>query len=386
MLYLEYLLWRAGRAVLDVVLLAEGYKQDGKMKQSKLIFPGSKTLHKWIRATFGREDLSQDDHFLTDLEVGASESMYLGQSFSQGKDPEHLPPRNTWERIGNVIRLIPKFFRTDASSFGFRVACATMSVAIIGFLQSTQVFFQQQRLLWGMIMIAISMTRTAGQSTFNFILRVVGTAIALVGAFLVWYIVDGKVPGVIVLLWLWIFAGYYVLLKFPKYVVVAILSIVTAILIIGYELEVDKLGVAAAEANGQPAYPTYLLAPYRLAVVAGGLFVAWVWTIWPFPVSEHSELRRDIGASLYLLANFYSIVHETVRARTRGVEGDVNRKGTHAFNLEKAKVKVFTKFVALLSQMQTKSAFSKFQVRVGGRFPREEYEGQVRSLVPSPWS
>jgi hypothetical protein len=148
-------------------------------------------------------------------------------------------------------------------------------------------------------------------------------------------------------------------------------------LIIGYELQVDVLGVAASESNGQPAYPTYLLAPYRLATVAGGLFVAWIWTIFPYPISEGSELRRDIGASLYMLANFSSLVHEIVQSRVKGVEGDVRKKGTHAHNLEKARVTVFGKLLLLLNEMRTNSAFSKFQVRVGGRFPKEEYEGCV---------
>lgn len=63
-------------------------------------------------------------------------------------------------------------------------------------------------------------------------------------------------------------------LKIPKLAIVGILSLVTAVLIIGYELQVDKIGVAAATQNGQPAYPTYELAPFRLATVAGGIFVA----------------------------------------------------------------------------------------------------------------
>ena len=123
-------------------------------------------------------------------------------------------------------------------------------------------------------MIALSMNRTAGQSIFNFVLRVLGTAIAMVGAYIIWYIVDGKAPGVIVFLWLWIFMAFYIVIKMPKFVVVGILSLVTAVLIIGYELQVQVLGVELAESNGQPAYPTYLLAPYRLATVAGGLFIA----------------------------------------------------------------------------------------------------------------
>ena len=108
-----------------------------------------------------------------------------------------------------------------------------MTIAIICFLEASQAWFLQQRLLWAMIMVAISMSRTAGQSTFNFILRIAGTAIAMVGAYVIWYIVNGSTAGVIVFLWLWIFLAFYFVVKFPKLVIVAILSLVTAVLIIG---------------------------------------------------------------------------------------------------------------------------------------------------------
>ena len=118
-------------------------------------------------------------------------------------------------------------------------------------------------------MVSISMNRMAGQSTFNFVLRVFGTFVAMVAVYVIWYIVDGKTPGVIVFLWLWMTCGFYVVIKMPKFVIVGILSIVTSILVIGYELQVQVIGKTLATKNGQPAYPTYELAPYRLAVVAG---------------------------------------------------------------------------------------------------------------------
>lgn len=374
-LYLEYLLWRTGCAVLDLVLYADKRKQEGALKHSKLIFPGSKTLYKWLKAVFSREDLSEDDHFTGDMDSGGSQAVFLGEAFARTRDAEHLPPRNTSEKVGEMIRMIPKFFRSDASAFGFRVVCATMSIAVVCFLEASQQFFLQQRLLWAMIMVAISMTRTAGQSTWNFILRIFGTAVAMVGSYIIWYIVDGKTGGVIVFLWLWMTGAFYFVLKMPKLIVVAILSLVTAVLIIGYELQVQKIGVKASESNGQPAYPTYELAPYRLATVVGGLFVAYVWTVFPFPVSESSELRKDLGASIYLLSNFYSVVHETMAARVKGTDGDARVKGTHAYNLDKARNAVFSKLMLLLNNLKTNAAFSKLQLRVGGRFPREEYEG-----------
>ncbi|KAK0315294.1 hypothetical protein LTR82_012621 [Friedmanniomyces endolithicus] len=378
-LYLEYLSWRAGSAVLDLVLWADRRKQEGALKRNKLIFPGSKTLYKWFWAVFGREDFSNDGSYLAEMDSGGAEATYLGEDFMRRKDPEHLPPRNAFERMGESVRKLPRFFRSDESAFGFRVVCATMTIAITCYLEASQAWFLRQRLLWAMIMVAISMSRTAGQSTFNFSLRIFGTLVAMLGSYIIWYIVDGHAAGAIVFLWLWMCCAYYVILKFPKLIIVAILSLVTAVLIIGYELQVQVLGVKVSESNGQPAYPTYELAPYRLACVAGGLLVAFIWTIFPFPISESTELRKDIGASLYLLSNFYSIVHETVRARITGTDGDVKVMGTHAYHLEKARDAVFSKSMLLLNNLKTNSQFSKFQLRVGGRFPAAEYEGLIES-------
>ncbi|KAK3069551.1 hypothetical protein LTR53_012019 [Teratosphaeriaceae sp. CCFEE 6253] len=379
MLYLEYELWRTSSAVLDLVLWADKKKQDGALARSKLIFPGSKTLYKWVKAVFSQEDLSSDGHYMPEADAGSTESLYLGEEFLRRKDPEHLPPRNTGERIGDAVRRIPAFFRSDASAFGLRVVCATMTIAIVCYLEASQAWFLRQRLLWAMIMVAISMTRTAGQSTFTFALRIVGTLIAMIGSYIIWYIVDGHVAGVIVFLWLWIFCAFYFVIKFPKMVIVALLSLVTAVLIIGYELQVSVVGVTASESNGQPAYETYQLAPYRLACVAGGLLVAYIWTIFPFPISESTELRKDLGASLYLLSNFYSIVHETIRARVNGTDGDQKVAGTHAHNLDKARDAVFAKSMMLLNNLKMNSQFSKFQLRLGGRFPAAEYEGLIEA-------
>lgn len=131
-LYVEYLLMRVGMAALDLVLYADERKQAGALSKTKLIIPGTKTLKKWVRCAFGREDMS-DEH-TADYDSAGSRSLDLGQAYHKNKDPEHLPPRNIWEKIGETIRIIPRAFRSDASAFGFRVTLATMSVGIICFL------------------------------------------------------------------------------------------------------------------------------------------------------------------------------------------------------------------------------------------------------------
>jgi hypothetical protein len=99
---------------------------------------------------------------------------------------------------------------------------------------------------------AIGMSMTSGQSIFGFIGRVVGTAIAMVFSIVIWYIVDQKTPGVIVMLWLFIFLEMYFFIKFQRFIAIFLVAIVTQILIIGYELQVRKIGISAG------GYPSIL--------------------------------------------------------------------------------------------------------------------------------
>lgn len=162
----------------------------------------------------------------------------------------------------------------------------------------------------------------------------------------------------------------YFFLKYPRFISIFLVSIVTEVLIIGYELQVRKIGIAASAASGQPYYPTYKLAPYRLACVAGGSFVAFIWTIFPYPLSDRSWIRKDLGTTLYLLANYYSVVHSTIGARMHNNEGDMSLKNSPGRKLEKARHKTFGKMLLLLPSLQQHADWQKWELSIGGKFPR----------------
>jgi len=223
------------------------------------------------------------------------------------------------------------------------------------------------------------MTPTAGQSVFSFILRIIGTVIAMIFAFLVYYIPDGKTPGIIVFLWVFTSIAWYVPIKRPQFAIIGMISIVTTTLIVGYELEVRKIGTKLATSNGQRYLPIFTLAPYRLAAVTAGIFVAFIWTIFPYPISEHSQLRQSLGGALYLLANYYSIVHETVQARVRNNEGDPADKESPGQRLSKMRVKVYSKLNLVLNSLKTYSKFIGWEIPIGGKFPKKQYASLIMS-------
>ncbi|KAF2646232.1 hypothetical protein P280DRAFT_387163 [Massarina eburnea CBS 473.64] len=382
-LYIIFLLHSISRAILAFAEFAD--EKDQAVMKSKLMTPSQRRFKKWVNSVFsaGNDSVQDDDTTVAGLDRSTT-VVYMGEAFNQRKDPEHLPPTNTFEKFGNGIRATSRFLRSPESAFGFRVACATMSIAIIAYLEATQLWFTRQRVVWAMIMVALSMTPTAGQSVFSFILRIVGTAIAMIVAWLIWYIPGTRTPGIIVFLWVFVSLGFYVPLKRADLVVMGLISIVSATMIVGYELQVRKLGEAVATSNGQPYYPITKLGPYRLACVVAGLAVAFFWTFFPFPITEHSALRQRLGGALYLSANFYSIMHETVMARIRGDEGDMTDKESPGRKLEKARNKVFAKQMLTLQGLRTHRTMVDWEFPLGGKFPMQEYDeiiGLVTNIV-----
>lgn len=170
---MEFLLWSTGRAVLDLVRFADRKVEDGTMKKKRLIFPGSRRLKKWLFNLWKGED--EGVEHTPDVTESGGAGVYSGQSFEVAKDPEHLPPTNAWQRFGNHFRSVGGALGSAESAFGFRVACATLTIGIVAYLADTRTFFLEQRLVWAMIMVSIGMTITAGSGIFGFLGRIAGT-------------------------------------------------------------------------------------------------------------------------------------------------------------------------------------------------------------------
>ncbi|CAK1362151.1 unnamed protein product [Cercospora beticola] len=377
-LYFEFLLITIARRTHRFILAVDAFKAHGKLDKRRLVVPGYKRTRKWLASLLkDDEDAADDNDMNTD---GRRAQVYLGDAFKKRKDPEHLPPTNAWERFGNKLRKIAHFFQSPAASFGLRVVAATMTLAIVSFLRPTQRFFTEQRLFWAQIMITISLSPTFGQSLRGFFIRVSGTALALVTSLVGWYIVNKETTGVIVFFFIFAHFGAYIMLLYPAYVQVGVIFQLTNALITGYELQVRKLGIEVSTSNGQAYYPIYELAGIRLATVCAGLFVGWIWTWFPYPITEHNQLRRQFGSTLYLLANYYSVMHETVRLRLGNAQGDLTSKDSPGRRLEKARSKLYSKASLTIASLRAQAQVVKYDIPIGGKFPQEQYQRLINQL------
>jgi hypothetical protein len=233
-LYMEYLLYSTAKAILAIVRFAESKVADGTMAKRRFIFPAYKTVLKIAKDLINGDEPGPDTQDIDPL----GETI-LGDSFQAPKDPEHLPPKNARQAWGDRVRAIPKFLGSDAVRFGVRVTIAVMSIGIMAFLKNSHAFFIAQRVVWACIMTAIGMSPTAGSAVFNMLGNTTCTLFGMIGAFINWYMVDGKTAGVIVFFFFFLMFYFYFAAKFPRFLVAIVAGALTHVLIIGKQSSVS---------------------------------------------------------------------------------------------------------------------------------------------------
>lgn len=190
-LHMEHLIHSIAVAVYDLVLFADLKSRDGTMARKRLLYPSLRKISTLVGNTLGgNPDFSLET---AGEHLDGKERGFKGKTNIQSKarDPQHLPPRNAWERYSNYLRAVPKLLKSKESTFGFRLALAAFSAGILAYLERTWQFYYDQKLIWTLIVILVSTNVASGESTFKLAARAIGTVFAMVISFVVWYIVDG---------------------------------------------------------------------------------------------------------------------------------------------------------------------------------------------------
>ena len=185
----------------------------------------------------------------------------------------------------------------------------------------------------------------------------------------------------LVFTWLAFFALSYGFVKVPKFFVVWLCILVTIIAIIGSSLQSHKLGHAAAVASGQIDYPIYTNAPYRLATVLAGCLVAYIWTLFPYPITDRSLLGEKLGDLVFLLAKYHDCGHSIASLKMRGKEGDMALKTSPGRKLQKVQHRLFHEIMTLIPALRMHALFQKFEFPIGGRFPAGRYMAIMQDMT-----
>lgn len=376
-LYLNFLLYNTGDAILRQVHFADSLVADGTMSRNRFIFPGCRTTSELMMGAF----LDPDQDEAMGINPNNGSNIWVGDLFNHKKDPEHLPPTNAYERCTDFLRRIPQSLSSSHASFGLRCAVATLSTAIAGFLARSRPFFLDQRGIWAASTTAIAMTPQFGASLSAFCMRILGTAAAAGLSISITYSADHSRAGIIILFYFLIVGLLCLVARFPSFESAGTIASAAVIIIIGYQLQVDVIGIAQSTSDGQVYYPVYLLGPYRLVAIIAGLAVAFFWSLFPFPITSHGSLRQDTANTLYVLANYHSCVHATLDVYLRFGPEISKLPDSHPISrLEEARQEVFGKSILMLNRLRDHLKSSRFEPRIGGKFPRDQYEQIIESL------
>ena len=144
--------------------------------------------------------------------------------------------------------------------------------------------------------------------------------------------------------------------------------------------QVKKLGIPEATSSGQPYYPIYLFGPYKLLCVIAGCTISFFWTVFPYPVSARSQVRKTLGRSLFVLANLYSCTHTSIKIWMNEEQGNMRDPISPGRRLESAKNTLFSQAMSLVAKVQASSRWTTFEPPIGGKFPTAIYNGVISDI------
>jgi len=186
--------------------------------------------------------------------------------------------------------------------------------------------------------------------------------------------VDQKSPGVIVLSLVVLAVHFYFFLQDPRRIRTILSSFTTYLLIIGYALEVGKIGVNSIEQSGQQYLPVYQLAPYRILVTFIGVVLAFIFTIFPFPVTSGDILRQDTARQFHLFSSLYSLTRSRMGVV---VVSDGTRESAI---LKKMLGKVGEGCIVIQGRCMENLMYTKWEPNLRHRFPAETYEKLLTAM------
>jgi uncharacterized membrane protein YccC len=170
-------------------------------------------------------------------------------------------------------------------------------------------------------------------------------------------------------MWFASFLQMYFLIRWPKYIIGWLVILITEVLSIGYELQVKKIGVAAAESTGIYVFPPFYVAALRVACVLWGTVASIVFTYLPYPITARSLLRKDMAVVMHILASYHAVIHSSIKARLCGNEGDMMDKNSRGRILSHTRKIMFNKIMVLSSSVEHNVYLQKYEPSLGGRFP-----------------
>lgn len=97
-------------------------------------------------------------------------------------------------------------------------------------------------------------------------------------------------------------------------------------------------------------------------------------------MTDRTWLRRDLAATLFLLAKYFGVLQQKLRVTLdpdvadTGAAGSLTKRGSLAHTLSRHQRRLSAKLMLLLPSLSQHAEFQKWEPSIGGEFPRDVYE------------
>lgn len=122
-----------------------------------------------------------------------------------------------------------------------------------------------------------------------------------------------------------------------------------------------------------PFLPVYKLGPFRILVTFIGVALAFIFTIFPFPVTSRDLLRQDVAQQFHLLSKMYS--QTQARLNTAGCSNNAAIQ-----RLTRSMGKVSLKCIAVQGRSSDNLMYASWEPNFRYRFPHDIYSELLSSL------
>ncbi|BFZ53547.1 hypothetical protein PYCC9005_000572 [Savitreella phatthalungensis] len=434
-LYMEASMHGVAEKLLAYCRWVDERQADGTMRHRKIIIPQFKLFRKalgkavkpLITVAAAKHGHMRDPAKANPLGLdGGAGGDVVNSSFGRTDRPEFVaallkpgrPPLDPHTSlIGRCLvwtHTVKRFFESPLSGFGLRGAVAMLSVSLPAYFASSVYTFTEYRFLWISLTVFLGLQPVVGRAIFASVLRVVGTIAGGILGLVVFEI--GRVSaGIIPVFFVVVWALHYIMLGNRQlFLIPMLLTYITMILIIGYELLDRVLGREAIERSGQKFLSAPKLMGWRILLTLAGVVVAIIFSVFPSLPTSRDGLRemcsnwlrslldthalssvrlneiaehRDAGVvNLRTLAtgatwrrtsSHTTSEHETVAEEQGGARAAAVDR--HA-ELDKAIRQVLSQSIAINAQVQMMLPMTSFELSVAGKFPRAKWDGLVACL------
>lgn len=285
----------------------------------------------------------------------------------QNRNPDAMAPSNYLHIIGTKVLKVYNALYDDLLWFWIRSGCLTVITAVPFFCKTTAHWYLENRLVWIVIMCAVSTAQYTGETIYTFGAKMVYSFFGCVVGMVAWYISTGNGHGnyygyTIVTAFLFLYLIFYRLFSKHQTLVPQILYPVTATLVLGTSWVDGQLANNFANV-GEGFKPAYL----RFISVIIGLCIGFLASVIPRPKSSKVAIRKILSNIIDEIGDIHCSVSSFA----------LRRIDNPTFHITMRHDPIIEKLRALLLKLASTAALTipiDHEISVTGNWPTEKYK------------